>query len=157
MNEQKAKTVQESMARQVHIITPVDVNATFALFGGRLMEWIDIVAGVVSRRHAGMETRTAAVEHLEFLKPAYLDDIVELVGRVTFVGRTSMEVCVDSYVERMGSSEGPQHVNRALLTMVAVDADGHPAPVPSLCISTPEEQADWDAAAARRDARKNVR
>lgn len=74
------KPVSLSRAEQVHIIMPADVNGSYTLFGGALMQWIDVVAGVVSRRHSGMETRTAAVDHLEFLAPAYINDTVTLLG-----------------------------------------------------------------------------
>ena len=83
------------------------------------MQWIDVVAGVVSRRHSGMETRTAAVDHLEFLAPAHINDTVTLQGRVTYVGNTSMEVCVDTYVEHLECPHDRSRVNRAYLTMVA--------------------------------------
>ena len=62
-----SKPVSASRAEQVHIITPVDVNAGFTLFGGMLMQWIDIVAGVVARRHSECDVRTASVDHLHFL------------------------------------------------------------------------------------------
>ena len=150
------KTPQDSIAEQVHIIMPMDVNSSYSLFGGMLMQWIDVVAGVVSRRHCGCNTRTAAVEKLEFLAPAYVDDIVELKGRIVFTGRTSMVVCVDTYVERPTEPENKIHVNRALLTMVAVDNQGKPTPVPDLCIQTEEEQQLWNEAKERRDIRKRI-
>ena len=90
------KPVSASRAEQVHIVMPVDVNAGFNLFGGMLMQWIDVVAGVVARRHSESEILTAAVDHLEFLAPAHLNDTITLLGRVTYVGNTSMEVCVDT-------------------------------------------------------------
>ena len=96
-----SKPVSASRTEQVHIVMPADVNGSYTLFGGILMQWIDVVAGVVSRRHSGMETRTAAVDHLEFLAPAHINDTVTLQGRVTYVGNTSMEVCVDTYVEHL--------------------------------------------------------
>ena len=80
-----SKPVSASRTEQVHIVMPADVNGSYTLFGGILMQWIDVVAGVVSRRHSGMETRTAAVDHLEFLAPAHINDTVTLQGRVTYV------------------------------------------------------------------------
>lgn len=157
MHEQISfKTPQDSMAKQVHIIMPQDVNASYSLFGGILMQWIDVVAGVVSRRHSGCSTRTAAVEKLEFLAPAYVNDIMELEGRIVFVGRTSMVVCVDTYVERPSEPDKPIHINRALLTMVAVDDKGQPTPVPALRIQTIDEQKLWNEAKERRDVHKSL-
>ena len=150
------KRVSQSRAEQVHIITPADVNAGYTLFGGLLMQWIDIVAGVVARRHSECEIRTAAVDHLDFIAPAYINDIVTIAGRVTFVGTTSMEVCVDTYVERMGNLKEKLHVNRAYLTMVAIDSDGKPTMVPELICESEAEQADYEAGMQRRALRKRT-
>ena len=148
-----ARTVSFSRAEQVHIISPGDVNSSYTLFGGMLMQWIDIVAGVVSRRHSGCATRTAAVDHLNFIAPAYIDDVVTIAGRVTFVGTTSMEVCVDTFVERLSEPDVRLHVNRAYLTMVAVDKDGKPTKVPQLICETEAERADYEAGMQRRALR----
>lgn len=152
----KAKPVSFSRAEQVHIISPADVNSSYTLFGGMLMQWIDIVAGVVSRRHSGCATRTAAVDHLNFIAPAYIDDIVTIDGRITFVGTTSMEVCVDTFVERLSSPEERLHVNRAYLTMVAVDKNGKPTQVPELICETEAERADYEAGMERRALRRRT-
>ena len=151
-----AKPVSASRAEQVHIISPADVNSSYTLFGGMLMQWIDIVAGVVSRRHSGCATRTAAVDHLNFIAPAYIDDIVTIAGRVTFVGNTSMEVCVDTFVERLNTPGERLHVNRAYLTMVAVDKDGKPTRVPDLICETEAEKADYEAGMERRALRRRT-
>ena len=150
------KTVSASRAEQVHIITPSDVNSAYTLFGGILMQWIDIVAGVVSRRHSGCATRTAAVDRLDFIAPAYIDDIVTIAGRVTFVGTTSMEVCVDTFVERLSEPGERLHVNRAYLTMVAVDRSGKPTKVPELICETEAEKADYEAGMERRALRRRT-
>lgn len=149
-----SKAVSASRAEQVHIITPGDVNAGYTLFGGLLMQWIDIVAGVTARRHSGCDVRTAAVDHLDFIAPAYINDIVTIAGRVTCVGTTSMEVCVDTFVERMSDPSRRLHVNRAYLTMVAVDRDGRPTAVPALLCETEAEKADYEAGMERRAMRK---
>lgn len=145
-----SKTVSASRAEQVHIIMPGDVNGSYTLFGGILMQWIDVVAGVVSRRHSECETRTAAIDHLEFLAPAYINDTVTIAGRVTCVGNTSMEVCVDTFVEHVDNPTQRQHVNRAFLTMVAIGKDGRPTRVPSLIPETLEEKTDFTAGERRR-------
>ncbi len=150
-----SKTVAASRAEQVHIVMPADVNAGFNLFGGMLMQWIDVVAGVVARRHSGCEILTAAVDHLEFLAPAHLNDTVTLMGRVTYVGNTSMEVCVETYVERLSHPNERLHVNRAYLTMVALDRENRPAQVPMLELRTEEERADFEAGKQRREMRRH--
>ena len=67
------KTVAESRSTQVHILMPGDLNGYGRLFGGKLMEWIDVVAAVVARRHSGCEVTTASVDHLEFKSPAHVN------------------------------------------------------------------------------------
>ena len=150
----REKTVSESRTEQVHIILPMDVNATFDLFGGKLMEWIDIVAAVVARRHSGHLVTTAAVDHLAFLASAALNDIIVMRGRVTYVGRTSMEICVETFVEEPKNDGLTRKVNEAYLTMVALGADGKPTEVPRLALQTDAERADYEAGSRRMADRK---
>ncbi len=151
---QREKTVAQSRTEQVHIIMPGDVNSSFRLFGGLLMQWIDVVAAVVARRHADREVLTAAVDHLSFLKPANLNDIVTLCGRVTYVGNTSMEVCVETFVERPERNSHRALVNRAFLTMVALDEDSKPTRVPRLKPISEQEKMDYAAGERRKENRK---
>ena len=147
------KFVRDSRVEQVHMLMYEHLNGYGRLFGGRLMEWIDVVAGVVARRHSGCNVRTAAVDRLSFIAPAYINDIVTIDGRITFVGTTSMEICVDTFVERMSCPEERLHVNRAYLTMVAVDQNGNPTQVPELKPETEAERADYEAGMQRRALR----
>lgn len=156
MTERPVRNVSYSRAQQVHIISPADVNSSYTLFGGMLMQWIDIVAGVVARRHSGCNVRTAAVDHLSFIAPAYINDIVTIDGRITFVGTSSMEICVDTFVERMSCPDERLHVNRAYLTMVAVDQNGKPTQVPALHPETEAEKADYEAGMERRALRRST-
>lgn len=151
------KNVAYSRVEQVHIVMPMDVNAGFSLFGGQLMQWIDVVAAVVARRHAERQVTTAAVDHLEFLAPAHLNDIVVLRGHMTYAGRTSMEVCVDTYVEQVDHGGVRELVNRAYLTLVALDNEKKPTLVPCLRPETEEEKAEFEAAKRRRAERKHAR
>lgn len=152
-----SRSVSYSRAEQVHIIMPGDCNQSFRLFGGKLMEWVDVVAAVVARRHSACEVTTAAIDRLEFLAPVELNDIVMLQGRMVYVGKTSMLVCVDTYVENASCRAVTRaHVNRAYLTMVALDTQQNPTPVPALALETDEERADYTAGKARRDASRHV-
>ena len=147
------RTVEYSRTKQVQLLMYEHMNHQRRLFGGRLMEWIDIVAGVVSRRHCGMTVTTACIDQLDFLGPAFMGDMVELDGRITYTGRTSMEIRVDTWVENLSGER--KLINRAYLVMVALDENGKPAPVPALKLETDEERAEWEAAIRRRDARKH--
>lgn len=146
------KRVRDSYAEQVQVLTQANINGYNRLFGGQLMEWIDIVAAVVARRHAGKNVTTAVVDTLTFNAPAHPNDTVIICGHLTHVGHTSMEVCVRSYVENLDGSR--QLINTAYLVMVALDENEQPAPVPELLIESYEEQLEWEAAVKRRTLRK---
>lgn len=146
------KTVSESKIEQVYQVRPEHLNGAGRLFGGKLMEWIDELAGLVGIRHAQQDVITASVDNLRFMRGAYLKDLIVLIGRVTYVGRTSMEVRVDTYVESLEGIRKP--INRAYLTLVAVDADGNPVEVPRLIVESEAEKAEWEAGVKRREMRK---
>ncbi len=149
------KTVAESRMEQVYQVRPEHLNGAGRLFGGRLMEWIDELAGLVAIRHTQKDVITASVDNLKFIRGAYLKDLIVLIGRVTFVGRTSLEVRVDTYIESIDGIRKP--INRAYLTLVAVDEDGNPVEVPGLIIETESERAEWEAGIKRREMRKQRR
>ncbi len=153
--DNRAKRVEDSVTEQVHILMPADINGANRLFGGVLMQWIDIVAAVVARRHSNSDVTTATVDSLEFCAPARMNDTVTLWGKITHVGRTSMEVRVDTFVEEMDGNR--KLVNRAYMVMVAIDKNDRPRPVPELVLETEEERAEWAAAIKRRERRNKER
>ena len=148
----RAKTVKESIVETVHIIRPSDLNDAGRLFGGVLMQWIDEVAGITGLRYAENTVVTASVDNLRFIRGVYQHEIVVLIGRVTYVGRTSMEVRVDTYVESLDGMRHP--VNRAYLTLVSVDKNGKSKEVPRLIVESIGEQAEWEAGKKRSELRK---
>ena len=148
----EAKPARLSRTVQTQIVLNEHINGAGRLFGGRLMEWIDIVAGVAARRHSGCNVTTASVDTLSFKAPAYLNDTVSIEGVVTCTGRTSMEVRVDTYVEALDGQRSM--INRAYLVLVALDAQGHPTPVPPLLAETDEERAEQEAGLRRNALRK---
>ena len=133
------KTVEDSRTEQVHLIMHQHLNAGGRLFGGMLMQWVDEVSGVVAMRHCGTyRVTTAAVDNLQFKEPVYEGEILVMIGYVTYVGNTSMEVEIDSYVER---GDGMRYlVNRAFSVMVAVDENERPTRIPGLIIHTEAEK-----------------
>ena len=146
-----AKHVSDSRTEQVQILMSEQINGQSRLFGGKLMEWIDVVAAVVARRHSGCDVTTASVDNLQFRAPAFVNDTLILGGTLTRAGRTSMEVRVDTYVEDLS---GERHkINVAYLVMVALDKKGNPTPVPRLILDTDAEAAEWEAAERRQQLR----
>lgn len=116
------KKTSESCVEQVYQIRPEHLNGAGRLFGGRLMEWIDEVAGLVGIRHSQCNVITASVDNLKFIRGVFQNDLVVLIRNVIYVGNTSMEIRVDTYVEKIDGTRYP--VNRAYLTLVAVDENG---------------------------------
>ena len=155
MSAREMRRVQDSVSQQVHVLTMADINGVQRLFGGRLMSWIDEVSVVVARRHSGRNVTTVLIDKLEFKAAAHANDTLVLLGQMTYAGRTSMEVRVDTYVERLNGQRDP--VNRAYLVMVALDENGEPTEVPGLVLETEEERAEWADGERRRLMRKERR
>lgn len=153
--ERKDKTVAETSVETFHIIKPEDMNGSGRLFGGTLMCWIDEVAGLVGRRHAQMTVTTGSVDNLRFLRGAYLNEVVAVSGKVTYVGNTSMEVKVESFVERPTGRR--ELINRAFLTMVGLDENDKPCRLPRLILETEEDRKEWEQAEMRRQIRQKQR
>ena len=151
----EAKTVDDSRVETVHIIRPTHLNGANRLFGGILMQWIDEVAGIVAKRHSMSNVTTASVDKLTFLHGAYQNDLVVIKGKMTWVGSTSMEVCVDTYVE---SPNGERHrINNAHFMMVALDENDKPIRVPRLILQTEDEHLAWAHGEERRRIRNERR
>ncbi|MDP4119146.1 MAG: acyl-CoA thioesterase [Bacillota bacterium] len=146
------KKVEDSMAEQVQIVTPQYLNGSKRMFGGQLMKWIDIVAAVVARRHAGTDVTTASVDTLQFRKPAYRNDTVVLKGYMTAAFNTSMEVCVEAYKEHFSGER--TLINKAYLVLIAIDENDKPVPVPKLEITNEFERQNYDDALKRYQIRR---
>ena len=131
------KHVSESYTEQVQILSQSTLNGYNRLFGGQLMQWIDVVAAVVARRHSGCNVTTASVDNLRFEGPAYANDTIVLCGYITYTGRTSMEVCVRTYVEELSGLK--RLINVAYLVMVALNAEERPTEVPKLVVESEAE------------------
>ncbi len=125
-------------------------NAIPRLFGGQLMAWIDVIGAVAARRYANKAVTTACIDYLGFLRPAYLNDIIVQEAWVTWTGNTSMEVRVDSYVEKDGARE---LINTAYVVYVALDENERPSKVPPFFPQNEEEEAEYAAAVERKIVR----
>jgi len=146
------KPARLSRAEQTQIVLGEHNNGQGRLFGGRIMEWIDIVAAVSARRHCGCNVTTAAIDTLSFKAPAFVNDTIVLVAQVTYAGNTSMEVRVDTYVEALDCERSC--INTAYLVLVALDDLGRPTKVPPLMPETEEERAEAEAGQRRTLLRK---
>lgn len=147
----KGKRVEDSRVETVHIVRPNHLNGANRLFGGILMQWLDEVAAIVAKRHAMTNVITASIDNLRFMQGAYQNEMVVIIGRLTYVGTTSMEVRVDTYVENKAGVRRP--INRAYFVMVALDDKDKPIAVPKLILETESERAEWESAKKRREMR----
>ena len=137
----------------VQIVMPQHCNgyARPRLFGGQIMAWIDVVGAVAARRYTGRAVTTVCIDNLNFLQPAFLNDTVVQEAVVTWTGRTSLEVRVDSMVERLDGSR--ELINRAYVVFVALDDEDRPASVKPFIPETIEEKLEYAAAEERRKVR----
>ena len=137
----------------VQIVMPQHCNgyAKPRLFGGQIMAWIDGVGAVAARRYTQKAVTTVCIDTLTFLKPAYLNDTVVQEAVVTWTGHTSLEVRVDSMVERLDGSR--ELINRAYVVFVALDDRDQPSGVPPFVPETEEEKAEYKNAERRRKIR----
>ena len=149
------KKVSDSMTEQQYLVCPAHINHYGRLFGGHLLKWIDELAGIVAIRHCGGTVTTAAIDNLQFQAPAYTGDMIVLQGRVTYVGRSSMEIRVDTYREALDGTR--EIINRAYIDMVCINCKGQPEEVPDLLLETEEQRQEYEAAKKRKDLRKQRR
>lgn len=151
----KQKHVEDSRTENTYLIMPKHINGYGRLFGGILLQWIDEVAGIVAHRHAGSIVTTACVDNLNFKAGAYLGDTVVLIGRMTYVGKTSMEVRVDTYAE---DADGTRRmINRVYEVLVALDENDKKIEVPGLIVETEAQRAEWIGGEKRYELRKQRR
>jgi acyl-CoA hydrolase len=154
MSDEKvvSRTVAESQAERSEIVFPADSNALGNLFGGRLMQFIDLVGAVAAVRHSRAIVVSASMDHLDFVAPVHIGDLLILKASVNRAYRTSMEVGVRAMVEdaRAGTL---RHVSSAYVTYVAVDREGKPVPVPCVVAETEHQKRRYADAGHRRELR----
>ena len=148
----KEKRVVDSQVETVHIVRPNHLNGANRLFGGILMQWIDEVAGIVAKRHAMTNVITASVDNLTFVRGAFQNEMVVIIGKLTWVGTSSMEVLVETYVENIKRERSL--INKAYLVMVSIDENDKPVRVPRLTLETEEQKVEWENAEIRHMIRR---
>src|SRR3954464_4281598 len=151
-----ARAVRESQSEMIEIVLPNDANPLGALLGGRLMHWIDISGALAAHRHSRSYVVTASIDHLDFLVPVHVGDLVVLKSSVNRVFTTSMEVGVTVWVVNYLLDE-LRHVSSAYLTFVAVDAAGRHLKVAPVIPETDEQKRRHEDAGRRREIRKAER
>ncbi len=147
------RPVADSISEMVELVLPNDANPLGSLLGGRLMHWIDLAGALAAHRHSRSYVVTASTDHLDFLIPVRVGDLVIFKSSVNRVYRTSMEVGIKVWVESYFTGER-HHVSSAYLTFVAVDRHGRKLRVAPVIPQTAEEIRRAEDADRRRELRR---
>jgi acyl-CoA hydrolase len=147
-----ARPVSASRTEMTELVLPQDSNLLGNILGGRVMHLIDVAGAIAAHRHCHRQVVTASVDHLDFLNPVRVGDLIVLEAQVNRAFHTSMEVGVEVFSE--DSAAGVRkHTTTAFLTFVALDESGRPIPVPPLLVKSSEERRRYREAGERRKAR----
>ena len=148
-----ARTVASTQSEMTEIILPNDTNTLGNLLGGRLMHFIDLAGAMAAYRHSRTHVVTAAMDHIDFIRPVHLGDLLTLRSSVNRAFSTSMEVGVKVWAEntRTGCIS---HVASAYLVFVAIDNEGHCLRIPEALPETPSEKRRYEGALRRREHRQ---
>ncbi|HEX6466760.1 MAG TPA: acyl-CoA thioesterase [Terriglobales bacterium] len=149
----KPRLVAESQSEMAEVVLPNDANPLGNLLGGRLMHFIDIAGAMAAHRHARSYVVTASMDHIDFLAPVHVGDLLILRSSVNRAFHTSMEIGVKCWVENYMAGTR-RHISSAYLTFVAVDSRGRRIPVPPVIAETEVEKHRYEDAGRRREQRK---
>jgi acyl-CoA hydrolase len=150
--ELAGRPVSVSVTEMTELVLPQDSNLLGNILGGRVMHLIDVAGAIAAHRHCHRQVVTASVDHLDFLNPVRVGDLIILEAHVNRAFHTSVEVGVEVYSE--DSVAGVRkHTTTAFLTFVALDEGGKPVAVPPLIVKTSAERRRFEEAGDRRKAR----
>jgi len=146
------RTVAGSQSEMTEVILPNDANTLGNLLGGRLMHFIDLTGGIAAFRHTRTHVVTAAMDHIDFIEPVHVGDLLILKSSVNRAFNTSIEVGVKVWVEHPLTGV-LLHVASAYLVFVAIDEKGRRVKVPPIQPETPDETRRYNDALRRREYR----
>ncbi len=153
MNIDEGKTVNESKAESTLVMLPSDANPLGNVFGGVILKHVDLIAGLVAKRHAGhANIVTASIDSMTFLKPVFIGNALILSARINYVKRSSMEVEVNIEAEDLNKSQ-KVHTGTAFVTLVALDEKGTPIKVPKLILLDEKERERFNEGELRMNMR----
>ena len=110
------------------VAMPADTNPNGDIFGGWIMSQMDIGSGILASKTAQSRVATIAVEGMSFLHPVHVGDTVACYAWLERIGRTSMTIPVEVWVQPYRRTEQTR-VTHAIFTYVALDDSGRPIPV----------------------------
>ncbi len=135
----KAKKPSDSKAEITVRMFPSEANPAGNIFGGEILKQIDTVAGIVAQRHCETNAVTASIDRVNFLKPVFVGNVLDLHARINYVHRSSMEIEITVEAEDLRTGNKAL-TGTAFVTMVALDDNGKPTPVPELILETEDEK-----------------
>jgi acyl-CoA hydrolase len=152
-DQKKGKSPRESLTEMTVMMLPSDANPKGNVFGGVILKHVDLVAGLVAKRHArNTNCVTANIDRMTFHKPVYIGNALILSARLNYVRRSSMEVEVR--IESENLDDGTRaRTGTAFVTMVALDRNGRPTEVPPLVLKTEEDRRHFRDGEARMQVR----
>jgi acyl-CoA hydrolase len=156
MNCLTPKAVRESISEYSELALPNDANGLGNVLGGKVMHLVDLAGALAALRHARCPVVTASVDHMNFLHPVKIGQLILLRSSVNRVFRSSMEIGVKVWVEDLQTG-AVRHTSSAYLTFVALDATGQTVPIPPVIPETEDEKRRYEEAAQRRDYRLEMR
>jgi acyl-CoA hydrolase len=156
MSGMTPKPVRESISEYSELALPNDANGLGNVLGGKVMHLVDLAGALAALRHARRPMVTASVDHMNFLHPVRIGQLILLRSSVNRVFRTSMEVGVKVWVEDLQTG-AVRHTSSAYLTFVALDPHGQPVSIPPVIPETEDEIRRYEEAAQRRDYRLEMR
>lgn len=137
------------------LMTPDMANFSGKVHGGALLKLLDQVAYACASRYAGRYAVTLSVDQVTFRQPIQVGELVTFLASVNHTGTSSMEIGIKVVAEDI-RKQVVRHANSCFFTMVAVDDEGRPTPVPPLQPSTPDEQRRFAAAQVRKALRREL-
>ncbi|MGR9047748.1 acyl-CoA thioesterase [Halobacillus faecis] len=146
--------VRYSRMTQTRLVLPPDTNHLDTIFGGKVLSYIDEIAALTAMKHSNCVVVTASIDSVDFLSSAKVGDALTLEACVTSTGRTSMEVYVKVFADDLLKGRKVM-TTESFLTMVAVDVEGRPTPVPPVIPETEEDKQLFETAPSRREHRKS--
>jgi acyl-CoA hydrolase len=155
-NTLPGRPVSVSRTEMIELVLPQDANLLGNILGGRVMHLIDIAGAIAAGRHCRRQVVTASVDHLDFLNPIRLGELIVLEAQVNRAFHTSVEVGVEVFSENYSKGER-KHTTTAFLTFVALDESGNPCLVPPVILKTQAERRRYREAGERRKARLAMR
>lgn len=149
----KNLVLPSSKTIQTRLVLPPDTNHLDTIFGGKVLAYIDEIAALTAMKHSSSAVVTASIDSVDFLSSAKVGDSLTLEAHVTYTGKSSMEVYVKVTAHDLIKNIKTL-TTESFLTMVAVNKEGKPIPVPKVSPQTDEEKQMFATAPARRENRK---